>query len=224
MLYRVSDLRTSHRQALVAALVVAGLYVASPEYLGALLFWLLFAVVLIVLFLAVVRHVLGQSTQRSPVLNLVVSTLTIILAFEVASLIIGIVRRREEPLTMLRSAAALWGTNWLVFTIWYWRIDAGGPHARHERARHTDGDFLFPQMTLVSGGEGVGRDATWLPGFVDYLFLAFTTNTALSPTDAPALSRRAKLLMMLQALISLSVIVLIAARAVNLLPQAAPGQ
>jgi hypothetical protein len=157
-------------------------------------------------------------------LNWVVTILAIILAIEVVSLIIGIVRRREEPLTMLRSAAALWVTNWLVFTIWYWRIDAGGPHARHERARHTDGDFLFPQMTLVSGGEGVGRDATWLPGFVDYLFLAFTTNTALSPTDAPALSRRAKVLMMLQALISLSVVVLIAARAVNLLPQAAPGQ
>jgi len=217
MLYRVSHLRLSQGLALLAALVVGLLYVASPDYLGAWLSWLLFAVLIVLLF-AVMPHVLGQPTRPSPVLNWVVGTLTIILAIEVVSLIIGIVQRREAPQTMLRCAALLWLTNWLVFTIWYWRIDAGGPHKRHERARHTDGDFLFPQMTLVSSGEGVGSDATWLPGFVDYLFLAFNTNAALSPTDTPALSRRAKILMMLQALISLSVIVLIAARAVNLLP------
>jgi hypothetical protein len=217
MLDRVSHLQLSQGLALLAALVVGLLYVASPDHLGAWLSWLLFAVLIVLLF-AVMRYVLVQPTREPPVSNWVLGTLTIILAIEVLSLIIGIVQRREEPLTMLRSAALLWLTNWLVFTIWYWRIDAGGPHKRHERAHHTDGDFLFPQMTRVSGVEDVGRDATWLPGFVDYLFLAFNTNTALSPTDAPALSRRAKILMMLQALISLSVIVLIAARAVNLLP------
>jgi hypothetical protein len=217
MLYRVSHLCISQGLALLAALVVGLLYVASPDYLGSWLSWLLFAVLIVLLF-AVMPYVLGQPTRQSPMLNWVVGTLTVILVIEVVSLIIGIVERREEPLTMLRCAALLWLTNWLVFTIWYWRIDAGGPHKRHERARHTDGDFLFPQMTLVSSGEDVGRDGTWLPGFVDYLFLAFNTNTALSPTDSIALSRRAKILMILQALISLSVIVLIAARAVNLLP------
>jgi hypothetical protein len=220
--HRAHELRASHGQALVATFVVGLLYLESLRYPGALLWCLPLVVLLTVLLLPAVRLVRGHTPRRSPVLNwVVVGVLTAILAIEVISLVVGIVAGLEEPLTMLRSAALLWVTNWLVFTIWYWHIDAGGPHARHERERHTDGDFLFPQMTRETEGGDVAELRTWSPGFIDYLFLAFTTNTALSPTDAPALSRRAKGLMILQALISLCVIVLIAARAVNLLHQTA---
>ncbi len=87
-----------------------------------------------------------------------------------------------------------------------------GFRRRGARPGHPDGAFLFPQMTSDAPGEPL-----WSPHFVDYLFLAFNTSTALSPTDTAVLSRWAKLLMMLQAGISLAVLVLLAARAVNIL-------
>ena len=78
------------------------------------------------------------------------------------------------------------------------------------------GDFLFPQMTLAPSTQRP-IDPAWSPGFVDYLFLAFNTSTAFSPTDSPVLSRWAKVLMMIQSSISLATLALLAARAVNIL-------
>src|SRR5580698_8032435 len=83
---------------------------------------------------------------------------------------------------------------------------------RDQRDAHDAGAFLFPQM--ITPWES---DKNWRPGFVDYLFLAFNTSTAFSPTDVPVLSRWAKLMMMMQALISLATVALLAARAVNIL-------
>ena len=120
-----------------------------------------------------------------------------------------------EPL--LRSAATLWVCNILVLACWYWRLDAGGPYRRALCRLHTAGAFLFPQMTLDPDLRKDMRADQWNPGFVDYLFLAFNTSTAFSPTDVPALSRWAKTLMMIQASISLATIALLAARAVNIL-------
>ena len=82
---------------------------------------------------------------------------------------------------------------------------------------HTDGAFLFPQMTLSRELRIEMEEDDWKPGFMDYLFLAFNTSTAFSPTDVPVLSRWAKGLMMIQAIISLATIALLAARAVNIL-------
>ena len=118
---------------------------------------------------------------------------------------------------MLVSAVALWTTNILVFALWYWRFDAGGPHYRERRAGHPDGAFLFPQMTMDTSALREAGQSQWSPNFVDYLFLAFTTSTALSPTDTPVLARWAKILMMLQAFTSLLILALLAARAVNIL-------
>ncbi len=113
---------------------------------------------------------------------------------------------------LLRSAGSLWIANVLIFALWYWHLDAGGPNARNKVEDHTDGAFLFPQMV-----PGISEDRAWSPHFIDYMFLAFNTSTALSPTDAPVLSRWAKLLMMVQSLISLTIVILLAARAVNIL-------
>jgi hypothetical protein len=96
-------------------------------------------------------------------------------------------------------------------------LDAGGPSQRDLRRSHTDGAFLFPQMTLDPELRKEMGEDRWRPGFVDYLFLAFNTSTAFSPTDVPVLSRWAKTLMMIQASISLATIALLAARAVNVL-------
>jgi len=123
----------------------------------------------------------------------------------------------EQPKDMLQSAVALWTSNVLIFASWYWRLDAGGPRARELRGAHVDGAFLFPQMALDKESRRQMGEDTWSPGFVDYLFLAFTTSTAFSPTDTPVLSQWAKLMMMVQALISLATVAVLAARAVNIL-------
>lgn len=93
-------------------------------------------------------------------------------------LVAAIPTHEIDPKTLLRSAVALWVTNILVLALWYRRLDAGGPHEREKVLGHKEGAFLFPQVNL-----GAISDLNWSPNFVDYLFLAFNTNTALSPTD-----------------------------------------
>jgi uncharacterized membrane protein len=115
---------------------------------------------------------------------------------------------------LLRDAALLWVINVATFAVWYWEIDSGGPARRH-REGHVSEDFLFPQMNF--------DDKTvraWSPGFLDYLFLAFNTSTAFSPTDTAVLSRRAKVLMMVQALLSLVILAVLVSRAINALAAA----
>jgi hypothetical protein len=131
-------------------------------------------------------------------------------------LVSAVPAHKETPIELLRSAVVLWFSNILVFASWYWRLDAGGPSARDLRGVHTDGAFLFPQMIIVHKDGTTGADG-WRPGFVDYLFLAFNTSTAFSPTDVPVLTHWAKLLMMTQATISFATVILLAARAVNIL-------
>jgi hypothetical protein len=132
-------------------------------------------------------------------------------------LISALPAHKEAPAELMLSAASLWFTNIIVFALWYWRLDAGGPHGRDSRFGHPDGAFLFPQMTMAPVSKKKAGQHGWSPNFFDYLFLAFNTSTAFSPTDAPILARWAKLLMMVQSVISLMVIALLAARAVNIL-------
>jgi hypothetical protein len=145
-------------------------------------------------------------------LNLVITAAVV---WSLGMLIAGLPDKREAPPALLRSAVALWSSNVLVFASWYWRLDAGGPLRRQQRSSHAKGAFLFPQMTFPP--ESPLADAGWKPGFVDYLFLAFNTSTAFSPTDVPVLSRWAKLLMMVQSCVSLGSIAILAARAINIL-------
>jgi hypothetical protein len=114
--------------------------------------------------------------------------------------------------TLLVDALNVWVTNVIVFSLWYWELDRGGP-SMDRMAERGPSEFLFPQMTLSAGT--VGAEVN--PGFIDYLFLSFTTSTAFSPTDTMPLTGRMKLLMMLEATISLLTLALVAARAVNIL-------
>jgi uncharacterized membrane protein len=151
------------------------------------------------------------------------AVLTMAVAFGLVGLLWALTHRLEAPGALLQSAAVLWTTNVLVFAGWYWRLDAGGPNARDFRDAHERGAFLFPQMVLPGADAAMISeddqipDAPWRPGFVDYLFLAFNTSTAFSPMDVPVLSRWAKLMMMVQAVISFTSVAVIAARAVNIL-------
>lgn len=115
---------------------------------------------------------------------------------------------------LMLSGVLIWVTNILVFALWFWELDAGGPHRRLVDRAHgrRASDFLFPQLTT-----GDPDDAGWRPNFVDYLFVSFTTATAFSPTDTMPMSRGAKTLMMAEALVSLATIGLVAARAVNII-------
>jgi uncharacterized membrane protein len=105
----------------------------------------------------------------------------------------------------------MWSVNVLLFGLWFWELDGGGPLERPACAMHAR-DFLFPQQmepTLLEGG--------WHPTFIDYLFVSFTNASAFSPTDTLPLSRWAKMLMLVEASISLSLAVMVVARAVNIL-------
>jgi hypothetical protein len=112
---------------------------------------------------------------------------------------------------LLRDAALLWVGNLLTFALWYWEIDGGGPANRHATMCGST-DFAFPQKVL--GGE---IEAKWMPDYLDYVFLAFNTSTAFSPTDTMVLARRVKVLMMWQSIVSLTTIAVLAARAINTL-------
>jgi hypothetical protein len=204
--------------ALFAFLALGGLYAALPDSL--LLVgprWLLLVIVCLMLVPIWVSYYRGAHRVNQVLGFLLNGVVTLAMIASLALLITALPLHLEKPQELLRSAGALWLSNILVFASWYWRLDAGGPHKRAQRGDHRYGAFLFPQMTLPQEHRRVAGIREWSPNFVDYLFLAFNTSTAFSPTDVPVLSRWAKVLMMLQSMISLLVIALLAARAVNIL-------
>ena len=205
--------------AALALLAVGGLYTAVPRSLGIGFGprWLLLAVVLLLLVPTMITFRMARH-QLNHLFGFV--TLAVVTLAEVTSLgflVWSLPRHLESPGNLLRSAVALWVTNVLVFALWYWRLDAGGPHERDLVPGHTDGAFLFPQMAMDEETRVATGNRYWSPTFVDYLFLSFNHSTALSPTDVAVLSRWAKMLTMVQATVSLTTIALLAARAVNIL-------
>jgi len=199
---------------LIALVGVGGINLSLPHSLVVGPRWLLLALVVALLVPTVVLHRAGLH-RLDRILGYIISILvTLALAASLVLLIVTLPSKSETPASLLESAAALWVTNILVFAIWYWRLDAGGPHRRERRGRHTAGAFFFPQMM---DGAPIEHPEDWSPRFIDYVFLAFNTSTAFSPTDTAVLSRWAKGLSMLQAVISLLIVAILASRAVGLL-------
>jgi hypothetical protein len=203
--------------AFIAILAVGGLYTGLPEALTIGPHWLFLALVLALSIPGLVFHHTGRHRLNSVFGFTVDGLLTVWLIVSVILLIDALPTKKVVPQQLLLSAASLWITNILVFALWYWRLDAGGPYQRDKVPGHSEGAFLFPQMTLSKEALRESGQQNWSPNFVDYLFLAFNTSTAFSPTDVLALARWAKILMMLQSLLSLLIIALLAARAVNIL-------
>jgi uncharacterized membrane protein len=195
--------------ALVGMIVIGLLYAALPQNLIIGPNWLLLvleAVFLVPLLISVaMKRGLSHNAKRHLVL-LPLGIITLALVLGIALLIITL-PADKHAVNLLRSAAILWCFNILVFALWYWELDGGGPWKRH-LSGHQAADFMFPQQ---AGGN------SWVPHFLDYLFLAFTAATALSPADTLPLSRPAKALMMTQAILSLTLVTVLAARAVNIL-------
>jgi hypothetical protein len=198
--------------AILAVLAAAALEFVLPEPFSFGPDWLLPVVVGLLMIPTVLSYRVGHLELNRVLSHVMMAVLTASMVWSLYSLIVRLPAHRDTPQELLRAAATLWVANILVFASWYWRLDAGGPNERDLRPSHTNGAFLFPQMTMS------GKQArAWRPGFIDYLFLAFNTSTAFSPTDVPVLSRWAKMMMIVQASISLATVALIAARAVNIL-------
>jgi uncharacterized membrane protein len=205
-------LREPRWPAFVAMLAAAGVYLALPEPLSLGPSWLLLAVIVLLMVPIVVSYRRGDHKITRILTFTANGVITVAMIASLIHLVQGIPQHLETPRALLRSAGALWIANILVFALWYWKLDAGGPSRRERQRGFANSSFLFPQML-----DRKGQDPSWAPNFVDYLFLAFNTSTAFSPTDTAVLSRWAKLGTMLQSLISLTIVALLAARAVNIL-------
>lgn len=203
--------------AVVAAVAVGVLFIAMPETLTVGPKWLMLVLICLLMIPSMLFHEMGRPALNEIFAYLGLSVITLALLYSLAMLIRQLPQHSESPVSLLRAAAALWVGNVLVFASWYWRLDGGGPNERDRQGVHRDGAFLFPQMVMDEELRVRMGEDHWSPGFVDYLFLAFNTSTAFSPTDVPVLSRWAKILMMVQSVISLGTVVLLAARAVNIL-------
>jgi hypothetical protein len=201
----------------VALLAVSAVNLALPSALSPGPDWLVLVLVALLETPAMTLHHFRRYKSALCFGFVALGVVTLAMVISLILLIRGLLLHQETPGQLLLSSALLWVSNILVFASWYWRLDAGGPYQRDLEGAHTDGAFLFPQMVLDPVLREQMGEQDWSPGFVDYLFLAFNTSTAFSPTDVPVLSRWAKVLMMLQASISLATLALLAARAVNIL-------
>jgi hypothetical protein len=201
----------------VALMVAAALQIWLPERMSAGPGWAVVAAVSALAAAGFSTRAERYRTAHHAIAHFTSLIVTAALIYSVAALVSDLTAHVGRPVDVLRSAGLLWASNVLLFACWYWRLDAGGPHARSRREFHVTGAFLFPQMTIPESKRATHGYDRWHPRFVDYLFIAFNTSTAFSPTDVPVLSRWAKLLMMAQAALSLTTLAVVAARAVNIL-------
>jgi uncharacterized membrane protein len=195
--------------AVIAIIAVIALRFALPPTLRIGPDWVVATVVGLLLVSVMILHESARYRANQILGYILLAIVTGEMIARLALLITRLPEHREAPRQLLTAALGIWYSNVLVFASWYWRLDGGGPNARDRRKSHDSGAFLFPQMQM--------RNQNWKPGFVDYLFLAFNTSTAFSPTDVPVLSRWAKVMMIIQSCISLGTVIILAGRAVNVL-------
>jgi hypothetical protein len=202
----------------LAILAVLGLLAVLPHHVQVMPVWVSYVVALAILVPMTVVTVAKANTRWLRVERIVIvlfaAAYVVNTTAELADMI-GIITLHPpetRAISLLSSSLAIWVTNVLTFSLLYWQIDRGGPYARVSRIS-TKPDWLFPQ---AGAPEEAAPD--WRPLFLDYLFLGYNTATAFSPTDVLPLTRRAKMLMMLESTISLLTLVIVAARAVNVLP------
>lgn len=204
-------------QALLALLAIAGTAFALPRWLSLTPRWLVPLCILLLVLPTIFAHRTGRHSLNHALGIFISTIITFSLIGSVVLLVTALPAHKESPLRLLFSGAALWLSNVLIFALWYWRLDGGGPTQREEHGGFGSRGFLFPQMQVEkSQRESFGIDG-WRPGFVDYLFVAFTTSSTFGPTDSPILQPWAKLFSMLQGFISLTIVVLLISRAVGVL-------
>jgi hypothetical protein len=204
-------------QALLAFLAIGGIYLALPADLIVGPIWLLPTLIVVLLIPTVMSHRAGNHSLNR-VLGLTINGITTIaLIGSVALLVRALPSHKESPLALLRSGGLLWLTNVIVFALWYWRLDGGGPTVRQERKEFGSTSFLFPQMQVPHDEREQFACSRWRPRFVDYFFVSFTQSSTFGPTDAPLLARWAKVFAMVQIFISLGIVILLISRAIGVL-------
>ncbi len=157
------------------------------------------------------RRALEQMGRRREVALALLAVVSLANALLLVAVIASLVRGDEKSgAQLLLKAITLWGSNVVTFGLWFWAIDRGGPVRRLEPSPPPP-DFQFPQMENPQLAE-----PGWQPQLVDYLYVSFTNSIAFSPTDAMPLTRRAKLLMLVESASSSLTVLLVAARAVNI--------
>jgi hypothetical protein len=204
----------------ITTALAIGLQVAVPDKLVLVKpSWILpvaQGALLVILIMANPHRIDRQSTTMRSLSLVLSGLLTLANVWSVARLAIGITQGNigRNPGQLLITGAVIWLTNVIVFGLWYWEFDRGGPVARALNIGNRYPDFQFPQM--VSPAEMVPPN--WEPAFLDYLYLAFTNASAFSPTDTMPMSRWAKVAMTVQSIISIVTVALVVSRAVNILP------
>jgi len=203
-------------QVTIAVVAAIGLMLALPSRVANHPRWVLpglAAILLVGVFVArTARFKRRTRLLRIASLSLI-AVMSLSNAASAARLIVDLVRGEgiQDPTRLLLTGGAIWLTNVIVFGIWYWEFDRGGPIERAAGSQPYP-DFVFPQMMNPELAP-----ADWEPGFVDYLYVSFTNAMAFSPTDSMPMTRWAKLTMLTQSLISVVTLVLVIARAVNIL-------
>jgi uncharacterized membrane protein len=196
-------------------LVAIGLQVALPDRLTIVSRWLLpslEAALLVGLASATPKHFEREHPNRRRIAIAMIAFVSLANALSLALLTHYLLHHHvNNGHELIIAGSLIWLTNVLIFGLWYWEVDRGGP-GRRSAGHDLEPDLLFPQMT----DDRLGA-RTWRPGFVDYLYVSLTNATAFSPTDTMPLTAQAKSLMGLQSLVSLVTIGLIVSRAVNIL-------
>ena len=201
----------------LVVLVIICAQLALPTPIGAIPKWLAPAIqiLLVVVIFALNPTSTGSAHRMVRPLGLALCVLlTLGNIHEAVMLILSIVNGQNglSAGALFASGAIVWFCNIVVFALWYWELDRGGPLARAQGLRKRP-DFLFTQMQAGHSG----HDQDWEPCFFDYLYVAFTNATAFSPTDTMPLSVWAKMMMMCQAFISLTMAAVVIARAIGVL-------
>jgi len=199
------------------------LYLRLPERVTLGPQWV-FPVIAVIILVAVLV-VRARAREQTPLQRGMSIGMAVVLnAFNIATIVLLAMwefsEHHKRPIggeALLKTAVNIWLTNLIVYALWFWEIDGGGPDARTHTPVTQEierSDFLFPQMTL----ELQTRERMqWKPRFADYLFLAFTNAAAFSPADTFPLSRRGKMLMMAEAVLSLVTLAIFAARAIGMI-------
>jgi uncharacterized membrane protein len=200
--------------AVVAATV---LFVGTPHG-GRVPGWWIGPLLQLILLGILIAQDPGRIDHRSPTLHrltvalLVIMTTGTVLSVIVLAVDILVAAKGVTATALLGRGAAIWVENVIVFSLWYWQFDRGGP-AERAAGIPVPPSFAFPENATPELAP-----AGWRPAYPDYLYLAYTNATAFSPTDTLPVRRWAKLTMMIQSTLSLVIAILVIARAINVLP------
>jgi hypothetical protein len=213
------DYRADRWPASLALLVCIGLYVALPSYLTIHPQWLIPALELVPLITLSITHRHRHPGEPAWTRYVTIAMIALISLANTVS-VIYLVHRLLYPTVvashatgrqLIYNAVIIWVTNVIIFGLWFWEVDRGGPAVRGTSQASLP-DFQFPQMENPKLAQ-----ANWEPRFLDYLYVALTNAAAFSPTDAMPLTRRAKAMMGVASLVSMITVLVVASRAINIL-------